>query len=84
MEKGAQWFRNTVSRLVGKDCQNNWCHIGIVCFPNIENRDFFRTNQIELDEEMLKVSYRFIVSDFHYLFYCQFLECLDKERVRGW
>ena len=55
MEKGGQWFRNTVSRLVGKDCQHNWSHIGIVCFPNIENNDFFITNQIESDEEMLKV-----------------------------
>ena len=55
MEKGGQWFRNTLSCLVGKDCQRDWSHIGIVCFPNIENRDFFRNNQIESDEEMLKV-----------------------------
>ena len=39
------------------DCQHNWSHIGIVCFPNIENKDFFRTNNIESDEEMLKVLY---------------------------
>ena len=55
MEKGGLWFRNTVSRLVGKDCQRNWSHIGLVCFPNIENKDFFRTNQIESDVEVLKV-----------------------------
>ena len=55
MEKGGLWFRNTVSRLVGKECSRDWSHIGIVCFPNIENRDFFRDKQIESDEEMFKV-----------------------------
>ena len=55
MEKGGQWFRNTVSRLVGGDCQRDWSHIGIVCFPNIENKDFLRTNLIETDENLLKV-----------------------------
>ena len=55
LEKGRHWFKNTVSRLVGKDCQRDWSHIGIVCFPNIENKEFFRNNQIESDEEMLKV-----------------------------
>ena len=78
MEKGGQWFRNTVSRLAGKDCQLDWSHIGIICFPNIKNRDFFRTNQIESDKEMLKVCIAYF--DFQYtLFYLQYV--LTKEEL---
>ena len=82
MEKGGQWFRNTLSRLVGKDFHHNWSHVGIVCFPNIENKDFFRTNKIELDEEMLKVEsiYDSVLSK---VINFSKLACIDQGRVRG-
>ena len=80
MEKGGHWFRNTVSRLVGKDCQRDWSHIGIVCFPNIENKDFLKTNQIELDEEKLKVVY---IIELSRVINFSELVCLNQTRVRG-
>ena len=85
MEKGGQWFRNTLSHLVGKDCHQNWSHIGIVCFPNIKNRDFFRANQIELDEEKLKVVVIFYIYLIELSKVSNFfiLACIDQGRVRG-
>ena len=80
MEKGGQWFRNTLSRLVGKDFHHNWSHVGIVCFPNIENKDFLKTNQIELDEEKLKVVYIIYLSR---VINFSELVCLNQTRVRG-
>ena len=80
MEKGGQWFRNTVSRLVGKDFHHNWSHVGIVCFPNIENKDFLKTNQIELDEEKLKVVY---IIELSRVINFSELVCLNQRRVRG-
>ena len=56
LDKGGLWFTKTVACLVGKDCQRDWRHIGIICFPNIDNREFFRSNKID-SEEMLKVLY---------------------------
>ena len=81
MEKGGLWFTKTVACLVGKDCQRDWRHIGIICFPNIDNREFFRSNKIE-SEEMLKVLY----FTFYNLTFFKILSsvCLDEERVRGW
>ena len=81
MKKGGLWFSKTVSRLVGKDCQRDWSHIGIVCYPNIESRDFFRANKIE-SEEMLTV---FIINILTFII--QFIlssVCLDEKRVKGW
>ena len=80
MEKGGQWFRNTLSRLVGKDFHHNWSHVGIVCFPNIENKDFLKTNQIELDEEKLKVVY---IIELSRVINFSKLVCLNQTRVRG-
>ena len=80
MEKGGQWFRNTLSRLVGKDFHHNWSHVGIVCFPNIENKDFLKTNQIELDEEKLKVVY---IIELSRVINFSELVCLNQTRVRG-
>ena len=80
MEKGRLWFRNTVSRLVGKDFHHNWSHVGIVCFPNIENKDFLKTNQIELDEEKLKVVY---IIELSRVINFSELVCLNQTRVRG-
>ena len=52
LAKGEEWFRNTLSPIVGLQ---QWNYVGFIAFPNLENKGVLKRNEILIDKAKLMV-----------------------------
>ena len=57
LSKGEDWFRNTLSPIVGLQ---NWNYVGFITFPNLENKGVLKKNGILIEKADLLVTFYFL------------------------